>query len=422
MRIILFLILFVSLQSYSQNLNYARTIVNTLASPAFDGRGVVNNGAKKTAQFIEHQFDSLKMKPVKKDFAIPFQTSSVIFPEDISLSINDKQLIPGTDFLIDPASGSIEGTFQTELIRRRDLLNDPKFYNVIKTAKGKILIVDIRKKDTETKEERELIEKRINIIKYNEGAPTAGTIVYSDEKLTWGASTLISKKASFIVRTDIAPETIKSVTVQAKSKLAKCELYNVAGKIEGWRKSDSMIVLIAHYDHLGRMGSVLFPGANDNASGVAMLLDIARYYSQHQPKYTTVFVALSGEELGLEGSVAFTDKPPFDLTKIKFLINFDLAGTGDEGIKVVNATVYKERFDTLVSINKRKEYLPAVQPRGDACNSDHCLFYRKGVSCFYIYTLGGIQAYHDVLDKAETLPLTEFEDYKKLMIEFLDSI
>ena len=47
------------------------------------------------------------------------------------------------------------------------------------------------------------------------------------------------------------------------------------------------------------------------------------------------------------------------------------------------------------------------------------MFDRKGVSCFYIYTLGGIQAYHDIYDKAETLPLTEFEDYFKLMIEFI---
>jgi aminopeptidase YwaD len=135
-----------------------------------------------------------------------------------------------------------------------------------------------------------------------------------------------------------------------------------------------------------------------------------------------VFVALSAEELGILGAKAFTDNPPIDLKKIKFLVNFDLAGTGDEGIKVVNGSVFKDKFDLLTRINTEQKLLPKVDIRGAACNSDHCLFYQKGVPCFYIYTLGGIQAYHDILDKSETLPLTEFADYCKLMIDFFNKI
>jgi hypothetical protein len=50
------------------------------------------------------------------------------------------------------------------------------------------------------------------------------------------------------------------------------------------------------------------------------------------------------------------------------------------------------------------------------------MFYQKGVKCFFIYTLGGIQAYHDIYDRYETLPLTEFEDYFRLMTGFFDEI
>ena len=182
-----------------------------------------------------------------------------------------------------------------------------------------------------------------------------------------------------------------------------------------------MIVVLAHYDHLGKMGrDTYFPGANDNASGVAMILNLAKYYSANKPEYTMVFVALGAEELGLLGAKAFTDNPPVDLKKIKFLVNFDLAGTGDEGIKVVNGSVFRNKFDLLTRINDEKKLLPKVDIRGPACNSDHCLFYQKGVPCFYIYTLGGIQAYHDVSDKSDTLPLTEFVDFCSLIIEFFD--
>jgi Zn-dependent M28 family amino/carboxypeptidase len=166
----------------------------------------------------------------------------------------------------------------------------------------------------------------------------------------------------------------------------------------------------------------LFPGANDNASGVALLLSMVKHYSVNKPKYSVVFIAFSGEEIGLLGSQYFTDHPLFPLKKIKFLINFDLAGTGDEGIQVVNGKKYQSKFDLLTSINKERSLLPQIKIRGEACNSDHCMFHMKGVPCFYIYTLGGIQAYHDIYDKGETLPLTEFQDYFTLMAEFINRI
>jgi aminopeptidase YwaD len=76
----------------------------------------------------------------------------------------------------------------------------------------------------------------------------------------------------------------------------------------------------------------------------------------------------------------------------------------------------------ISTINAEKRLVKQIKNRGEACNSDHCMFYKKGVPCFFIYTLGGIQAYHDVHDKAETLPLTDFEDYFKLIVEFINHI
>jgi Zn-dependent M28 family amino/carboxypeptidase len=163
---------------------------------------------------------------------------------------------------------------------------------------------------------------------------------------------------------------------------------------------------------------VYLPGANDNASGVAMLLNLAKYYSQHPQKYSIAFMAFGAEEVGLLGSKYYVEHPLFPLKQIKFLVNFDIVGTGDEGIKVVNATVHKKEFDELVKINSEKKYLPDIQQRGKVAISDHHFFEEAGVKTFYIYTLGGIKAYHDIYDRPETLPLTKFENLFKLIIEF----
>jgi aminopeptidase YwaD len=184
-----------------------------------------------------------------------------------------------------------------------------------------------------------------------------------------------------------------------------------------------MIVITAHYDHLGGMGNnTYFPGANDNASGVALMLRLAKFYAANPQKYSLVFIAFSGEEAGLLGSKYFTEHPLVDLKKIRFLINTDLAGTGEEGITVVNATQYKKEFALLNQINEEFRYLVKINSRGKAANSDHYWFSEKGVPSFFIYTMGGIRAYHDIYDRAETLPLTEHDDLFRLITRFNQSL
>lgn len=95
-------------------------------------------------------------------------------------------------------------------------------------------------------------------------------------------------------------------------------------------------------------------------------------------------------------------------------------GTGDEGITVVNGAVFKKDFDALKEINNANNLLKDVKIRGKAANSDHYHFSEKGVKAFFIYTMGGIKAYHDVYDKAETLPLTKFEELFQLITRFAD--
>ncbi|MFA7295533.1 MAG: M28 family peptidase, partial [Candidatus Paceibacterota bacterium] len=188
---------------------------------------------------------------------------------------------------------------------------------------------------------------------------------------------------------------------------------------------DTFIIVGAHFDHLGMMGNkTYFPGANDNASGTAMVLDLARFFADtaHIGKYSIAFMFFTGEEAGLLGSEYYTKNPLFPLSNIKFMLNLDMIGTGSNGIKVVNGSVIKKEFERLKSINEQHGYLKTVSERGEAANSDHYFFYKKGVKSFFIYTLGNeYKEYHTPTDKAEGLPLTKYNELFKLIVDFIKS-
>jgi hypothetical protein len=427
MKKIELIVLFISLQllAFSQDIDYAKRIIQNLSSPEFKGRGFVENGDKLSADFIANEFKNLGLHPGnKKSYFQNFNISVNTLPNRVNFKINGSELQLAVDYLVESSSPSIDGKYQIVKTSRSQIKSETDLISLVKKSNNSFVLIDCRNKKDEKPEDSKKIDEYIQILKYNLQITIKGLILYTDEKLNWDCSTTQNIRPVVIVKKELDLDNVNSLEITIDAEfIKKYETQNVIGLIRGTSGSDSMIVVLAHYDHLGKIGKeIYFPGANDNASGVAMILNLAKHYSANRPKYTMVFIALSAEELGLLGAKAFIDDPVIELSKIKFLVNFDLAGTGDEGIKVVNGSIYKDKFDLMASINQEKQLLPKVAIRGAACNSDHCFFYQKGVPCFYIYTQGGIQAYHDIYDKYETLPLTEFVDYCKLMIHFFDQI
>ena len=419
--IIIFLLIYV--KSNAQDINYAKFIIKMLSSPKFKGRGYVENGNNIAAKFIKKEYKKVGLNKFKNNYFQQFTINANTFPSNMNLSINDKDLIPGKDYIVDPLSGSLKGDFGVEIIKKEDILNQKKIVATIKAAKGKVLIIDETGFEIKNKEEIKKINNIINFLKYSPKITIAAIILFTPNKLTWSNATNQVSKPIFIVNSKLNLNNIKKISINIDAELIQYKTQNIIGYIKGIKEPEKFIVLTAHYDHLGKMGAkTYFPGANDNSSGVAMLLNLAKYYKKNPPNCSIVFMSLAAEEIGLLGAKHYVENPLFDLKEIKFLVNFDLAGTGDDGIKVVNGSVYKNKFDLLSKINQEKSYLKSVQIRGAACNSDHCMFDNKGVPCFYIYTLGGIKAYHDIYDKYETLPLTKFENYCQLMIDFFNQL
>ena len=151
-------------------------------------------------------------------------------------------------------------------------------------------------------------------------------------------------------------------------------------------------------------------------------MSVARYYAKHPEKahYTMAFVLVSGEEAGLLGSKHFAENPPFDLDKVLFLFNFDMVGTGSDGITMVNAIQFPEAFQLMSDLNASQQYFTQIIKKGESCNSDHCPFYEKGVPAVFIHTNGDEnRKYHVTDDKAELLPFTKHQEFFNLMTDFV---
>ncbi len=400
----------------AQNIEYAREIISTLASPNYHGRGYTHKGEHKAAQYIALQMKEIGLKSYGKDYFqyFPINVNTI---RSVSVSVDGKVLEGGKEFLPDFWSGTTKGKFSLEFLTPEIFLDSAKLNEFLsKSLKNKFLVIELPDNaDANTK------DLYFNII-YTNPINAAGFVSIQKTGLIGSPSTICLPYSHFNIREGALSTSAKTIEVKLKSKYIKgYETQNVIGYIEGEKKE--AIVLTAHYDHIGRIDkNIYFPGAHDNASGIATMLDMAKYYTQagKKPKYTMIFIAFGAEETGLNGSKYFTENPLLPLKSIKFLLNMDLFGSGDEGIQVINGTVHKSEFDRLTQINNEKKYLKEIKIRGTAANSDHYYFHTKGVMAFYIYTLGTYKEYHNIFDTAQSVPLPEYDDIFRLIVDFFD--
>jgi len=260
--------------------------------------------------------------------------------------------------------------------------------------------------------------------KLKENVYKAHGLIELHDKLLWSVSTEQALYPKLQVLKTAMPKG-KTIKVDIFSQINAHSTQNVIGYVRGSVYPDSFIVFTAHYDHLGKMGKdVYFPGANDNASGTAMLLDLSRHFASCNPKskYSVVFIAFAGEEAGLLGSYYYTQHPLFPLNQIKLLMNLDLMGTGSKGATVVNATEFPQQYNLIEIVNAEKDYLPALYQRGKAQNSDHYFFSEMGVPAFFMYLMGEYPYYHEPEDKAENLKLEKYENTFLLMCDLVKEL
>lgn len=417
------LILFILINSLShaQDIQYARGIIDTLGSEFMAGRGYVENGTNKAAQFIRQEFINHGLICFSEDYYQDF-TLKANPVNECKMTINGIEIVPGIQYVVDAHSAQGIWKGKPVIINEAIRTNPEKLSKAGSKANGNILILDLR--GSTAKEAHDWYMQ----IAYANPYHASGAVLIDTVGIHYSVALYMPLMKHFLIHLDhkaIPIGKVKSVEVMIKSEYQpKYPVRNVIGYLQGREQPDSFLVICAHYDHLGKMGPVIYPGANDNGSGIAMMLDLAKKLSteRFRPRYSIVFMAFAGEETGLNGSTYFAEHPIFSLKKIKFLVNLDMVGTGSQGITVVNGSKYKNEFDRLVALNDSNKYISEVKIRGESCNSDHCPFYKAGVPSFFIYSRGDeYSAYHIPDDRPDLIPLTAYEGIFMLVEDFLYS-
>lgn len=398
-----------------------RKVVETLCSPGFHGRGYVMGGDSIAAEYLAKTFKEMGCSFFDEN---PFQEFSFqvnTFPRLMFLSVQGKTLNPGTDYVVNPASPLANlDSLKVFKLQENDVFDANKLLEIKQLLWNKstryALAVDYSfwKNDSLKLAKKTVQELEIKAVIFE----------LVDGKFTWSVSQTQDAFPSIQVQKNLLPIIDTSfVSVRIEAYLKEHRARNVVAYVPAKKKSDKYFVFSAHYDHLGRMGKhTYFPGGNDNASGTAMLLEMARHYVKNPSKVNVVFIAFAGEEVGLLGSHYFTQNPIFPLSQIRFLFNLDIMGSGEEGATIVNATVFPKQFSKLDKINQKYHYLPQIKQRGKAANSDHYFFTEKGVPAFFIYTMGPNKHYHDVADNYENLSFNKFNEIVSLLIKFEKAI
>lgn len=417
-----FLSLLFIANAFGQDINYARKTIDKLCSPKYNGRGYVNGGDAKASVFIYKELKKLKGFTVQyQPFVLPVNT----FPNKMLVKLDGKKLDAGIDFLVAPECPSVKGKYRLVYATKETFATEEAYLEFVTDmwwkAPANVFVVIDTLPDM-GKEEKARLAALMEVVKNKN---TSGIINLSNSKLTWSVGSVQDAIPQLTIKADKFPRTAQEIEIKIDAVfIERYKTQNVIGFIKGTKQPDSIIALTAHYDHLGRMGKkTYFPGANDNASGTAMLLDMAKHYSKNPPEYSILFIAFAAEEAGLVGSNYYVNADPiYPLEKMKFLINMDLMATGEKGIMAVNGLVFEEEYKTLVKINDDKKYLSTVQARGKAANSDHYWFAEKGVHCFFFYLMGDFPSYHDPGDKAEIIPLTKYEETFRLINDFINHL
>jgi hypothetical protein len=455
--------------------------VKTLADPKWEGRGVGTAGIDSAARWIANQFAAYGLEPAGTDgsWFQPFEvTTGVKVGEPCGIAVAGATFATGDAF--QPLGFSTNGTLRAPVvfvgygitapgydyddyagIDAHDKLvvamtNEPGELDSTSKFDGNVNTphAEARTKAIVAREHGALGLILVNGPRHHAGEPVRAP-------RTDGAGYMSSGLLAANVSDDVAAQIFKispqgllaaqeeidrtgkprsfalpeSVTLTVTLERTRAEIKNVVGMLPG-RDSSRTLVVGAHYDHLG-MGNenslapdqhVAHVGADDNASGTAAMMGVARRIAARPkpPEHTMVFVAFTGEESGLLGSGHFVGDPPRPLETVETMLNMDMVGrlrdnklsvmgvgTASEFpalVKNANAALASGKFDIHTS---EDGYGP----------SDHSSFYKKNVPVLFLFT-GAHADYHkpsDTWDKINAKGLERVSAFATNLIDSLDA-
>ena len=206
---------------------------------------------------------------------------------------------------------------------------------------------------------------------------------------------------------------------------------NLVGQIRGSVDPDSVIVVSAHYDHLGLRRGKLYPGADDNASGVAAMLAIAAHFRANPPRHTLLFVAFDAEESGLKGAFAFVENPPVPLQSMLVNVNFDMVSRNVDGeifasglhanpqLRPMLDKVRAKSVATILYGHDKPGFYRAQEDW--TMQSDQGAFHQRGIPFLY-FGVADHDDYHSPGDTFEHIQPNFFISVTQALIDVMDAL
>jgi len=201
---------------------------------------------------------------------------------------------------------------------------------------------------------------------------------------------------------------------------------NLIGYLRGSAHPERYMVVSAHFDHLGVHDGRIYPGADDNASGVAAMLAIAAHFKAHPPQNTIVFAAFDAEEGGQHGAAHFVKSAPFPIARVALNLNLDMVSRNDRNEIFAAGTRYTPSLKALVvkgaatsSVKVRFGHdsrLPGAPPDDDwTTQSDHHEFYKLQIPFLY-FGVEDHADYHQPGDTFEKIDPAFFSEVVRMLV------
>ncbi len=374
-------------------------ILNTLASDDMRGRSALNQiDIGKAADFIADEFKQIGLKPYKED---NFRQSFIVDRSKVSEQnvTFGKKSIPEDEFLI-------IGELNTPITEKDQ---DLKQYTITEADDFSQRFREIVQKDT----------SKAIILVDKKHAPFLARFkrIYNRESITFTDQKKPSAGAKVFV---IADGISNTYTVSQSRSNSKFPMFNVAAIIPGKSKPDEYVIFSCHYDHIGIIQAVgqdsIANGADDDASGTTAMIELARYYKKlNNNERTLIFVAFTGEEIGMFGSKFFSNN--IDPEKVVAMINIEMIGKDSKfGPNSLYITGYDaSNLGKLMQENlKGSEFTFHPDPyttQNLFYRSDNAVLAALGVPAHTFSTsqIDKDQYYHTVDDEVETLDINNIK-------------
>jgi len=411
-----------------------------LSSDEFEGREAGTPGEIKAAEYIKARMEEIRLAPLFNGSYLQEFTFSGqwMIGTDNYLIINKEEFVLNQDYFVLPNSATGKVNARAVYVGfglESDLHND---YEYLTGLKNRIFFMEYylpsHMDNGEFRQPLEVLQKKIELAQ-SKGAK-AVVFVNSRSERSDPPTSLNQRLGRenipiFFAKTDVLEfwqqlDDDKEIMLSADIGREELTAYNVAGYIDN--NAEYTVVIGGHFDHLGygNQGSrspgvnAIHPGADDNASGTAGVLEAARYLSQSSStKNNYLFIAFSAEEKGLLGSRHFVESGAYDMSKVNYMLNFDMLGRMESSDFTLIGTGSSPMWDSIIDtyvgpLNIRKS-------AGAVGGSDHTNFYQKGVPVLFFFT-GLHDDYHRPADTEDKIKYDGMHSILRFAFNMIDGL